>query len=81
VKFTVNLECTPEEGRAFLGLPDVQPMQAAILAQLQERLGASLHALDGETLMKTWLPASLDALARWQELFLAGASGAKPAKK
>ena len=31
MKFTVNVECTPEEARAFMGLPDVQPMQEAMM--------------------------------------------------
>lgn len=24
---TINVDCTPEEARAFLGLPDLKPMQ------------------------------------------------------
>ena len=28
MKVTVNVECTPEEARTFLGLPDVQPNPA-----------------------------------------------------
>ncbi|WP_420846806.1 DUF6489 family protein [Microvirga tunisiensis] len=27
MKITMDVECTPEEARAFLGLPDVKPMQ------------------------------------------------------
>ena len=26
MKITVDVDCTPEEARAFLGLPDVKPM-------------------------------------------------------
>jgi hypothetical protein len=29
MKVTVEVDCTPEEGRRFLGLPDVVPMQQA----------------------------------------------------
>lgn len=27
MKFTVDVECTPEEARSFLGLPDMKPVQ------------------------------------------------------
>jgi hypothetical protein len=43
VKVTVEVDCTPEEGRRFLGLPDVVPMQQAAMEKLQQRIvfGAS----------------------------------------
>ena len=34
VRATIHIECTPAEARLFLGLPDVQPIQAAALDQL-----------------------------------------------
>jgi len=27
MKITMNIDCTPDEARAFFGLPDVKPMQ------------------------------------------------------
>ncbi len=38
MKIKIEIECTPEEARAFLGLPDVAPMQAALLAEMQSRM-------------------------------------------
>ena len=35
---TVNVDCTPEEARTFLGLPDLQPMQAAVMAEMEKRM-------------------------------------------
>ena len=32
MKITMNVDCTPEEARAFLGLPDVKPMQEQLIA-------------------------------------------------
>jgi Family of unknown function (DUF6489) len=34
MKVTVEVDCTPEEGRRFLGLPDVVPMQQAAMEKL-----------------------------------------------
>ena len=80
MKVTIDIECTPEEARAFLGLPDLQPMQGALLGQLQERMSANLSAMDPETLFKTWLPAGLQNLEMlqrffWSQMTGGGASG------
>lgn len=34
MKITIDVDCTPDEARRFLGLPDVAPMQEALMAQL-----------------------------------------------
>ncbi len=57
MKITVDVDCTPEEARAFLGLPDLRPIQEAFVAQLQERLSGNLQAMDGDALLRAWLPA------------------------
>ncbi len=62
MKITVNVECTPEEARSFLGLPDLRPMQDVLLAQLQERLSAGLQAADADTLVRSWLPAGIPGM-------------------
>lgn len=69
MKITVNVECTPEEARAFLGLPDVTPMQEAVMADLQERLTTNLSAMDPETLIKAWVPMQVNNLGALQDLF------------
>jgi len=70
MKITMNVECTPEEARAFLGLPDVKPIQEDMLKDVQKRLSASLKAMDPETIVKTWLPATLQGYEQLQEMFL-----------
>lgn len=69
MKVTVNVECTPEEARAFMGLPDVRPMQEALMQDMQQRLQANMQALDPETIMKTWLPASIQGAEQLQKMF------------
>ena len=34
MKVTVEIDCTPDEARQFMGLPDVKPLQAAVMAKL-----------------------------------------------
>ena len=69
MKVTVDIECTPEEARAFLGLPDVQPMQRALLDQLQERMSKNLTKMDPESMFRTWLPAGMQNLEQIQKFF------------
>ena len=69
MKIHVDIECTPEEARAFLGLPDVGPMQEALMAELQKRMMANLQAMEPEQLFKTWLPASLQGWEQMQKAF------------
>ena len=54
MKVTIDIDCTPEEARHFLGLPDVQPMQKAILAEMEKRTIAEMEKFSPENLFKTW---------------------------
>jgi hypothetical protein len=71
MKVNVTVNCTPEEARAFLGLPDVKPMQDHVLQELQARMVKNIQAMDPEIMFKTWLPATLKGFEQWQEMFLA----------
>ena len=42
MKITVDVECTPEEVRAFLGLPDVKPMQEQLMREVQDHMTANI---------------------------------------
>ena len=77
MKIKVDIDCTPEEARAFFGLPDVKPMQDAALQAIQERLTKGLQAQDIETLMKAWMPQGLGGFEGLQKAFWAQATGDK----
>lgn len=69
MKVNVEVDCTPEEARVFLGLPDVQPMQAALMKDLENRLRANMQAMEPEAIMRTWLPASMQGAEQLQKMF------------
>jgi hypothetical protein len=69
MKVHVEIDCTPAEARAFLGLPDVAPMQEGLMREIEARLVATMHAMEPEALFKTWLPASLEGLETIQKMF------------
>jgi Tfp pilus assembly PilM family ATPase len=69
MKITINIDCTPEEARTFMGLPDVKPMQEMMMQEVQERMKANLAAMDPETLFKTWLPTGISNIEQLQKMF------------
>lgn len=81
MKITVDVDCTPEEARSFLGLPDVRPMQEALMRQIQERMTASLSAMEPEAMLKTWLPAGVQGMEQLQKMFWAQFAGAARREK
>ena len=38
MKITINVDCTPLEARQFMGLPDVEPMQKAVMEDIEKRI-------------------------------------------
>lgn len=68
MKCTVNIECTPEEARTFFGLPDPQPMQARMLAEMERRMMAELDRFSPEAVLKAWAsftPQSPEQIRDW----------------
>lgn len=59
----------------MLGLPDVEPMQRAMMETIRQRMEQALASSDPETLFRTWLPASIQGLEQIQKLFWAAAQG------
>ncbi|HEY1796968.1 MAG TPA: DUF6489 family protein [Stellaceae bacterium] len=76
MKISFDVDCTPEELREFFGLPDVKPMQEALLKEVEAKVRAGIAALDPEAMLKTWLPAGMEGFQRLQEMFF-GMTGKK----
>ncbi len=69
MKITVDVECTPEEARRFMGLPDLTPVHDAYIAQMLSAMGnggLSREAFDG--VMKSWMPMGEAGLQMWTKL-------------
>ncbi len=58
MKVNIEIDCTAEEARHFLGLPDVAPMQQALMAQIQKQMQDAVASASPEALMRAWLPFS-----------------------
>ena len=80
MKFTVDCECTPEEARAFLGLPDVKPMQEKILREMEERMSGGLRAMSPDEMMRYWLP-NMTGMEQMQAFFSQMTGASTPSRK
>ena len=69
MKITIDVECTPQEARECLGLPDVAALQDAVMDKVREQLLSNLTAMEPEALLKTWLPAGIESFERVQKAF------------
>lgn len=58
MKVTVDIDCTPEEARTLLGLPDLKPLHDKFVQDMQERMTAGLQALSPDEMLKSWMPAA-----------------------
>ncbi|MEP4378092.1 MAG: DUF6489 family protein [Alphaproteobacteria bacterium] len=56
MKVTINIDCTPEEARSFMGLPDVAAAQQAVIDEWQKQALDGMSAMDPQSLFKAWMP-------------------------
>lgn len=55
MKVKVDIDCTPEEARAFFGLPNVTPLNDALVEEMTKRMQDNVGALEPEALMRNWM--------------------------
>jgi hypothetical protein len=83
MKVTINIDCTPQEARSFLGLPDVEAMQKAMMEKIQDEMAKAMTGMDPQALFEQWLPAGMKGMEQMQKAFwdgLAGQSGTRTSK-
>ena len=83
MKVNVEIDCTPLEARQFFGLPDVSPMQVAVMDKLQQQMLANIETVTPEALMKSWFTFDPKLAERFQDMFvtMAGLGGSRPGDK
>ncbi len=83
MRFTINIDCTPQEARAFFGMPDVEPLNEMVVAEMTRRAKDQMDTLaDPERLVAQWMQMSGKGMDALQGIFGAAMGGAAaPAKK
>jgi Family of unknown function (DUF6489) len=78
MKFTVNVECSPEEARRFMGLPDVTPINEALVAEMTKRMESNLALMSPDTMMQSWMSVGTQAQDAFVKLMTSATSMTKP---
>ena len=70
MKVTVDVDCTPEEARRFLGLPDLSQVHAAYVEKMQAavRDSAGTGPEMVAEMMKSWGPMSEAGMGMWRQM-------------
>ena len=77
MKVNIEIDCTPLEARQFIGLPDMQPMQTAVMDKLQHQLMENIDKVSPEALMQSWFTFDPKIAERFSDMFvsMAGLGG------
>jgi hypothetical protein len=74
MKISVQVDCTPKEARSFLGLPDVEALNAHMVKEMKARMDANLAMAAPEELMKNWMTFGGQASEQFMKLMTAAAA-------
>ncbi len=81
MKAKLEVDCTPAEARAFLGLPDVAALNDHMVKEMRRRMDANLAAAAPEELMRNWMSFGGQASEQFMKLMTAATSARPVAPK
>ena len=70
MKVNIEIDCTPLEARQFFGLPDVGPMQAAVMDRMQQQVMSNIDKVSPEALIQSWFSFDPKLADRMQDMFV-----------
>ena len=76
MKVTMEVDCTPEEARTFLGLPDLTPLNERLVEEMVTRAETNMNLLQPEELMKGWMTWGGQAQEQFRRMMTAGVAAA-----
>ena len=77
MKMHLEIDCTPEEARRAMGLPDLSPVHERYVAVLQEAMAGQVRPEAIETMMRSWAPMGEAGMAMWRRMFDASGTAGK----
>ncbi len=69
MKISVDVDCTPEEARRFMGLPDLSSVHAVYIGKLERIVDEGITADNMEAMMRAWAPMGEAGMAMWRQMF------------
>lgn len=69
MKISVDVDCTPEEARRFLGFPDLTPVHAAFVEKMKAAIGEGAPGPEAlAEMMRQWGPMSEAGMGLWRQM-------------
>ena len=80
MKVKLEVDCTPAEARAFLGLPDVESLNKHVVDEMKSRIDAGVAMAAPEELMKSWMTLGGQATDQFRKLMTAAMAASGPTR-
>ncbi|RAK67360.1 DUF6489 family protein [Phenylobacterium kunshanense] len=77
MKMTIEVDCSPEEARRFLGLPDVSALNDHLVSEMSKRIDANINMLNPEEFMKNWMSVGAGAQEQFRKFMEAATTTRK----
>ena len=77
MKINVEVDCTPEEARRFMGLPDFSPVHEKYIANILDSMDKGISPELMENLFKNWAPMGETGIKMWRQMIDNMGGGAK----
>ena len=68
MKINVEVDCTPEEARRFMGLPDLTPVHDRYLQMMMETVENGPRSEVVEQMMRSWAPMGEAGMNFWRKM-------------
>ncbi|WP_294394082.1 DUF6489 family protein [uncultured Sphingomonas sp.] len=68
MNITMNIECSPEEARRLMGLPDMGPIHDLYLSKFRDAMTNGLSPEVIEQMVRTWSPMGEVGISAWHQL-------------
>jgi hypothetical protein len=76
MKVKLEVDCSPAEARAFLGLPDVSGLNDHMVQEMKKRMDSNMAMVAPEELMRSWMTFGGQATEQFRKLMTAATTGA-----
>lgn len=68
MKISVDVDCTPEEVRRLMGLPDLSSIHEVYLERMRKAVEENTGGEGMAALMQSWAPMGESGMAMWRQL-------------
>lgn len=70
MKVNIDLDMTPEEARKMMGLPDLEPLQKAMMDKMQNHMEDYFASMtDPELMFNKLMPIGIQAMETYQNFY------------